>query len=74
MIAVKPSYPVQVNRPRLEASDGLEKAFISEMLKYAGPKPESGAFGGGIGEDQFSSLLTDCYAEAIASRIDLGIL
>lgn len=53
-------------------ADGLEKAFLTEMLKYAGPKPIEGSFGGGIGEDQFSSMLTETYAQALAERIDLG--
>lgn len=54
-------------------SDGLEKAFLAEMLKYAGPKPMEGTFGGGIGEEQFSSLMTDTYADALAKRLDLGL-
>lgn len=55
-------------------SDGLEKAFLSDMLKYAGPKPLEGGFGGGIGEEQFSSLMTETYADTLARRLDLGIL
>ena len=55
-----------------DIADGLEKAFLTEMLKYAGPKPIEGSFGGGIGEDQFSSMLTETYAQALAERIDLG--
>ncbi|HWL57263.1 MAG TPA: hypothetical protein VNQ78_11420 [Paracoccus sp. (in: a-proteobacteria)] len=53
-------------------SEGLEKAFLTEMLKYAGSKPLGGEFGGGIGEDQMSSLLTEIHATALARRIDLG--
>lgn len=55
-------------------ADGLEQAFVSEMLKYAGPKEQTGAFGGGIGESQFNSLLNDAYAHAITQRIDLALL
>lgn len=54
-------------------SDGLEKAFLAEMLKYAGPKPMEGAFGGGIGEEQFSSMMTETYADALARQLDLGL-
>ncbi|RQP07150.1 MAG: hypothetical protein D1H97_04020 [Paracoccus sp. BP8] len=54
--------------------DGLEQAFLSEMLKYAGPREESGEFGGGVGESQFASMLNDAYAKAIVDRIDLGFL
>jgi hypothetical protein len=56
-----------------EISDGLERAFLSEMLKYAGPKPIEGGFSGGIGESQFASLLSDAYADALSARLDLGL-
>lgn len=56
-----------------EISDGLERAFLSEMLKYAGPKPIEGGFSGGIGELQFASLLSDAYADALSARLDLGL-
>ncbi len=56
-----------------KVSDGLEMAFLSEMLKYAGPRPLEGEFGGGAGEEQFASLLTETYAGAVAGRIDLGL-
>lgn len=55
-------------------SDGLEKAFLTEMLKHAGPKASNGSFGGGIGEEQFNSLLTEIYAQSLASRLDLGFV
>lgn len=54
------------------AAERLEQAFLEEMLKYCGPKPEGGAFGGGIGEDQFGSFLTREYAAVMAAQIDLG--
>lgn len=54
------------------AAEKLEQAFLEEMLKYCGPKTENGAFGGGIGEDQFGSFLTQEYAAVMAAQIDLG--
>lgn len=54
-------------------ADGLEQAFLSEVLKYAGPRESTGQFGGGIGESQFASLLNDAYAQAIAERINLKL-
>lgn len=39
------------------AANQLEAAFLEEMLKYCGPSARSGAFGGGAGEEQFSSYL-----------------
>ncbi|MBT0781728.1 hypothetical protein [Paracoccus sp. pheM1] len=59
-------------RPKPSVVDGLEQAFLVEMLKLAGPGQPTGEFGGGIGESQFASLLNDTYAEAIAERIDIG--
>ncbi|MGP9803526.1 rod-binding protein [Paracoccus sp. NSM] len=42
------------------------------MLKYCGPKPMSGAFSGGAGEDQFGSFLTREHAAILARQVDLG--
>lgn len=55
------------------SDDRLEQAFLEEMLKYAGPKPAQGAFGGGIGEDQFSSFLAQEYATILAESLDFGL-
>ncbi len=59
--------------PSLRASDQLEQAFLEEMLKYAGPKPSQDAFGGGAGEDQFTSFLTREYAATLARALDFGL-
>lgn len=61
--------PATAPRP---PSEQLEQMFLEEMLKYCGPKSNSGAFGGGIGEDQFSSFLIEEQAAALADRMDLG--
>lgn len=53
-------------------SDQLEQVFLEEMLKYCGPKNLSGAFGGGIGEDQFSTFLIREHAAILARQMDLG--
>ncbi|WP_409567691.1 hypothetical protein [Paracoccus sp. (in: a-proteobacteria)] len=54
-------------------ANGLEQAFLAEALKYAGPQESSGEFSGGVGESQFSSMLNDVYADAIAQRIDMRL-
>ena len=55
------------------AAQNLETAFLAEMLKTAGlGKPPEG-FGGGIGEEQFSSLLADEQARAFAERGGIGL-
>lgn len=54
--------------------DQLESAFLAEMLKIAMPADGAGAFGGGIGESQFSSFLTEQRAAAMAVRLDLNLM
>ena len=61
--------PLQTQRP---PSEQLEQAFLEEMLKYCGPKSNTGAFGGGIGEDQFSSFLIQEQAAVLAKQLDFG--
>lgn len=56
-----------------EAAKELEAVFLAEMLKTAGfGKPLEG-FGGGIGEEQFSSVLVDHQARAFADRGGIGL-
>lgn len=52
---------------------GLEQAFLEEMLKYAGPSALQGSFGGGHGEEQFSSFMIREYAAGLSDRLDLGL-
>lgn len=56
-----------------EAAVQLEATFLAEMLKSAGfGKPVEG-FGGGSGEAQFSSMLVQAQAQAMAETGDLGL-
>lgn len=55
------------------AARELEAAFLSEMLKHAGVGEARGAFGGGAGEEQFTSLLRSEHARAIAERGGIGL-
>ena len=64
---------LSVHQRRLQSANGLESAFLSEMLKSTGLRTTSDPFGTTGGESQFSSMLNDAYAEAIAGRIDLGL-
>ena len=41
----------------------LETSFLTEMLKAAGAGDARKSFGGGIGEDQFTSFLLGAQAE-----------
>ncbi len=51
----------------------LETAFLSEMLGQAGLGPQSGAFGGGIGEEQFASFLREAEAKAMVRAGGIGL-
>jgi peptidoglycan hydrolase FlgJ len=51
----------------------FEAAFLAEMLKYTGVNAVSEDFGGGYGEDAFSSLLTQEYAQILARSGGIGL-
>jgi Rod binding domain-containing protein len=51
----------------------LEATFLSEMLKSAGIGGSSKIFGGGPGEDQFSSFLRDAQAVEMARSGGIGL-
>lgn len=54
-------------------AESLEAQFLSEMLKASGVGKPRDAFGGGAGEDHFSSFLTQEYANAIVQRGGIGL-
>lgn len=56
-----------------EASRQIERAFLSEMLKHAKVGEPREAFGGGVGEAQFASMLRDLYAEKLVDAGGLGL-
>lgn len=56
-----------------EAAQKLETTFLSEMLKSTGFGATSSAFGGGIGEDQFSSFLRDAQAQQLTKAGGIGL-
>ena len=69
-------FPIAPSARPADASDvaeKLERAFLEEMLKYAGPKPAEGGFSGGIGEEQFASFMTESHAALLAKSLDLGL-
>ena len=51
----------------------LEASFLAEMLKHAGFGESQKSFGGGIGEDQFASLLRDEHARVLSERGGIGL-
>lgn len=59
--------------PSAAAFEKLESAFLEQMMKHLGSRPREGALSGGIGEEQFHSLIDREYARILGSRIDLGL-
>ena len=51
----------------------LEATFLAEMLGAAGLGEMPEGFGGGIGEEQFASLLRQEQARALASGGGIGL-
>ncbi len=59
--------------PMRKAAMDLEASFLTEMLKSAGLGESRDAFGGGAGEDQFSSFLVRAQAEQITKAGGIGL-
>ncbi|MEM9475471.1 MAG: rod-binding protein [Pseudomonadota bacterium] len=69
-----PPAPLPKQDPALwKAAQGLESAFLSEMLKSAGLGAPRESFGGGAGEAQFGSLLRDIQVEGLVQSGGLGL-
>ncbi|WP_238366342.1 rod-binding protein [Mesobacterium pallidum] len=56
-----------------EAAVALEANFLAEMLKSAGFGEPVEGFGGGTGEEQFSSMLVQAQAQAMAENGGIGL-
>lgn len=56
-----------------EAARELEATFLAEMLKYAGLGTMPDAFGGGAGEEQFSSFLRLEQAKEMTKAGGIGL-
>jgi Rod binding domain-containing protein len=59
--------------PLRSAAEKLEASFLSEMLKSAGFGKAQESFGGGVGEEQFSSFLRDAEAREMARGGGIGL-
>lgn len=58
---------------QLKIAKEFETSFLAEMLKHTGINKTSETFGGGAGEDAFSSMLNDAYANALVESGGIGI-
>ena len=56
-----------------QAAQQLEATFLAEMLKSAGIGKSRTEFGGGMGEDQFSSFLVQAQAEKMVEAGGIGL-
>ena len=68
-----PTAPPSGDERLMVAAQALEAGFLSEMLKAAGVNAAPGAFGGGIGEEQFSSFLRDAQAQDMVRAGGIGL-
>jgi len=59
--------------PLRKSAEDLETAFLAEMLKNAGVFKAAESFGGGEGEEQFTSFLADAQARAMVARGGIGL-
>lgn len=57
----------------MQVAQSLEAQFLSEMLKSAGIGQTPEEFGGGSGEDQFSSFLRDEQAKQMTQAGGIGL-
>ncbi|MDA8585800.1 rod-binding protein [Rhodobacteraceae bacterium] len=57
----------------MQVARELEASFLTEMLKSAGVGETRKTFGGGAGEDQFSSFLVREYADAMVQAGGIGL-
>lgn len=70
---VTPRERPQEQDPLRKAAVELEASFLAEMLKSAGLGESRDGFGGGAGEEQFSSFLVRAQAEQIAKAGGIGL-
>ena len=79
---VTPAPPSGLPKPMLrERAEALESAFLAEMLRHSGlgSGPAEGfgslrgAFGGGIGEEQFGSFLREAMAAQMVRAGGIGL-
>ena len=68
-----PAAPPSTAERLQAAAVQLEAAFLAEMLKSAGLGESRQSFGGGAGEDQFSSFLVQHQAQQLAESGGVGL-
>lgn len=64
---------ISTDKQLLDAAQQMEASFLSEMLKSAGLGAPRDAFGGGQGEEQFSSFLREAQAKEMVRAGGIGL-
>jgi peptidoglycan hydrolase FlgJ len=72
-VAAQPGTPPDETHALRAVARELEASFLAEMLKHAGFGESRESFGGGIGEEQFASLLRTEHARALTDRGGIGL-
>jgi Rod binding domain-containing protein len=73
-ITYQPPTAPHTARPDITATaQAFEAMVISQMLQASGMNKPLDNVGGGTGEEQFSSFLTDAHASALAERGGIGL-
>jgi len=74
-VSLSPLHPPTANKDAqlMTLANKIETQFLSEMLQSAGVTKTPKTFGGGAGEDQFTSFLAREYAAKIVDAGGLGL-
>ena len=76
-LVLQPQATSQITPERREelraVARDLEASFLAEMLRYAGSSQARTSFGGGVGEEQFTSFLRTEQARAMAEAGGIGL-
>jgi flagellar protein FlgJ len=57
----------------MQKAQSLEASFLAEMLSFTGLGNVSEGFGGGAGEEQFSSFMRQEQARMVVARGGIGL-
>ena len=73
IVSNPPVAPDKTDARLMEAAQQLEATFLAEMLKSAGVGEPRDMFGGGAGEEQFSSFLRQAQSEEMVKAGGIGL-
>ncbi|MBL1438248.1 MAG: rod-binding protein [Rhodobacteraceae bacterium] len=70
--AINPAHAARAQELR-DVAKAFEASFLAEMLKASGLGKSRSEFGGGAGEDAFSSMMVDEQAQLMVERGGIGL-